>query len=79
MAAANETKPTSEEPKMDLFEDDDEFEEFEIDLGKFSCPLYHWLRLLLRFQGSESLVSCSVFSVGEFGGQVVAETFYDAY
>lgn len=32
MATANETKPTSEEPKTDLFEDDDEFEEFEIDL-----------------------------------------------
>ena len=32
--ATNETKPTSEEAKMDLFEDDDEFEEFEIDLGK---------------------------------------------
>ncbi|KAJ8445282.1 hypothetical protein Cgig2_024488 [Carnegiea gigantea] len=30
--ATNETKPASEEAKMDLFEDDDEFEEFEIDL-----------------------------------------------
>ncbi|GAB2280450.1 hypothetical protein Dimus_015081 [Dionaea muscipula] len=29
----NETKkPASEEVKLDLFEDDDEFEEFEIDL-----------------------------------------------
>ena len=34
MMATNETKPASEEAKMDLFEDDDEFEEFEIDLGK---------------------------------------------
>ncbi|KAG9159419.1 hypothetical protein Leryth_010979 [Lithospermum erythrorhizon] len=26
-----ETKPTTEDVKMDLFEDDDEFEEFHID------------------------------------------------
>ncbi|XP_021743358.1 protein DSS1 HOMOLOG ON CHROMOSOME V-like [Chenopodium quinoa] len=30
--ATNEAKPATEEAKMDLFEDDDEFEEFEIDL-----------------------------------------------
>lgn len=34
--AATETKPATEEAKMDLFEDDDEFEEFEIDLGNNS-------------------------------------------
>lgn len=33
MATNDTTKPVSEEAKMDLFEDDDEFEEFEIDLG----------------------------------------------
>ncbi|XP_057527742.1 protein DELETION OF SUV3 SUPPRESSOR 1(I)-like [Amaranthus tricolor] len=32
MATNEATKPVSEEAKMDLFEDDDEFEEFEIDL-----------------------------------------------
>ncbi|KAL2935988.1 DNA mismatch repair protein MutS [Bienertia sinuspersici] len=31
--ATNEPKAASEEAKMDLFEDDDEFEEFEIDLA----------------------------------------------
>lgn len=32
---ATETKPVaSEEPKVDLFDDDDEFEEFEIGEGK---------------------------------------------
>ena len=40
MATSNGTKPASEETKMDLFEDDDEFEEFEIDLGEFSPPLF---------------------------------------
>ncbi|WOH05124.1 hypothetical protein DCAR_0624537 [Daucus carota subsp. sativus] len=31
-----ETKVATEEPKIDLFEDDDEFEEFEIDEGHFT-------------------------------------------
>ena len=36
---ATEPKPaTMEEVKMDLFEDDDEFEEFEINEGK-SCAI----------------------------------------
>lgn len=30
---ATETKATTEEAKMDLFEDDDEFEEFEMNEG----------------------------------------------
>lgn len=29
-----ETKVATEDPKIDLFEDDDEFEEFEINEGK---------------------------------------------
>lgn len=41
---ATETKPATEEAKMDLFEDDDEFEEFEINEG--NCFLR---RSLLRF------------------------------
>ena len=32
---AAEQKATTEEVKMDLFEDDDEFEEFEINQGGF--------------------------------------------
>lgn len=32
---AAEQKATTEEVKMDLFEDDDEFEEFEINEGEF--------------------------------------------
>lgn len=31
--ATEQAKPAAEEVKMDLFEDDDEFEEFEIDQG----------------------------------------------
>lgn len=31
---ATETKATTEDVKIDLFEDDDEFEEFEINEGK---------------------------------------------
>ncbi|WZY77380.1 hypothetical protein YC2023_023764 [Brassica napus] len=37
---AAEQKATTEEVKMDLFEDDDEFEEFEINQGGF---LFHWV------------------------------------
>lgn len=33
---AAEQKATTEEVKMDLFEDDDEFEEFEINEGDIS-------------------------------------------
>lgn len=31
--ATEQPKPATEEAKIDLFEDDDEFEEFEIDQG----------------------------------------------
>lgn len=31
--ASEQAKPATEEEKADLFEDDDEFEEFEIDQG----------------------------------------------
>lgn len=31
--ATEQAKPATEEAKIDLFEDDDEFEEFEIDQG----------------------------------------------
>jgi hypothetical protein len=34
MAAAAPADPKAEAAKMDLLEDDDEFEEFEIDQGK---------------------------------------------
>lgn len=37
---ATEPKAAVEEPKMDLFEDDDEFEEFEINEGD-SCLVFH--------------------------------------
>lgn len=33
--AAEQPKPQNEDINMDLFEDDDEFEEFEIDGGNF--------------------------------------------
>lgn len=35
-----ETKVATEEPKIDLFEDDDEFEEFEIDEGHFTSLFF---------------------------------------
>lgn len=35
VSMAAEQKATTEEVKMDLFEDDDEFEEFEINQGGF--------------------------------------------
>nr|VDC89576.1 unnamed protein product [Brassica rapa] len=37
---AAEQKATTEEVKMDLFEDDDEFEEFEINQGGFLFLLF---------------------------------------
>lgn len=35
---ATETKPATEDVKIDLFEDDDEFEEFEINGGSYPFP-----------------------------------------
>lgn len=48
--ATNEAKPATEEAKMDLFEDDDEFEEFEIDLGNYS-KINFLLFLSFRLRG----------------------------
>lgn len=54
---ATEPKAATEEPKIDLFEDDDEFEEFEInqgkippffflfDLSRWPCLFRQWLAL----------------------------------
>ena len=36
---ATEPKPATEDVKIDLFEDDDEFEEFEIDEGIHPFPI----------------------------------------
>lgn len=35
-----ETKVATEDPKIDLFEDDDEFEEFEINEGNYFGIFY---------------------------------------
>lgn len=35
IAMDKDTKVAAEDPKLDLFEDDDEFEEFEINEGNF--------------------------------------------
>ena len=40
---AAEQKATTEEVKMDLFEDDDEFEEFEINQGGFLFRFFFFL------------------------------------
>lgn len=41
---ATETKPTTtEDAKIDLFEDDDEFEEFEIDDGELKISVWNFL------------------------------------
>ena len=44
-----DTKVAAEDPKLDLFEDDDEFEEFEINEGNF---------LFFSFLLQYSLLSC---------------------
>ena len=51
---ATESKTATEEVKIDLFEDDDEFEEFEINegtvnhLGKKTIPLFDVLHYCLQ-------------------------------
>jgi hypothetical protein len=37
---ATEPKPATEDVKIDLFEDDDEFEEFEINEGTNPFPIF---------------------------------------
>lgn len=37
--ATEQPKAATEDAKIDLFEDDDEFEEFEIDQGTFCCSI----------------------------------------
>lgn len=52
--ATEQQKPASEEAKTDLFEDDDEFEEFEINQGMcvlvciegFLCNVFYGFSLL---------------------------------
>lgn len=38
-----ESKVATEEPKIDLFEDDDEFEEFEINEGHFLLNTFNFM------------------------------------
>ena len=45
MATTEQPKAATEDAKIDLFEDDDEFEEFEIDQG-MSTPLLDFLPLI---------------------------------
>lgn len=40
--ATEQQKPATEDVKIDLFEDDDEFEEFEIDEGNSFFPLLNF-------------------------------------
>lgn len=42
-----ETKVETEEPKIDLFEDDDEFEEFEINEGDFTSLFLNYFYVIL--------------------------------
>lgn len=44
-------KPSSEEVKTDLFEDDDEFEEFEIDRGVNEELHFYMLVFFFQFYG----------------------------
>lgn len=46
---ATEPKAATEDVKIDLFEDDDEFEEFEINEGKFSTQISFTLFRFLIF------------------------------
>lgn len=50
MGKEKEPKAATEDPKIDLFEDDDEFEEFEIDEGFSLCLflfVYFYYHVLL--------------------------------
>lgn len=40
--ATEQPKPAAEDAKIDLFEDDDEFEEFEIDQGMLTPLLLNY-------------------------------------
>lgn len=44
-----ETKVATEDPKIDLFEDDDEFEEFEINEGNYSGSFFCVLFFISEF------------------------------
>lgn len=66
---ATESKTATEEVKIDLFEDDDEFEEFEINEGTIYCysfgkknhPLIWTYSLLF------TVYTCFSFMVGRCG------------
>lgn len=45
--ATEQPKPAAEDVKMDLFEDDDEFEEFEIDQGELKHHMFFYYFLYL--------------------------------
>lgn len=45
--ATEQPKPAAEDVKMDLFEDDDEFEEFEIDQGELSIISFFYFLVYL--------------------------------
>lgn len=55
---AAEPKAATEEPKIDLFEDDDEFEEFEINQGKNTpfFPSFWFKSLAVSIQAMVSFV-----------------------
>lgn len=63
---ATEAKPAAkEDPKVDLFEDDDEFEEFEIDQG--------WIFVVLRI----SQDCCDLIGIAT--GQGLLNGFTDGF
>jgi hypothetical protein len=45
---ATEPKPATEDVKIDLFEDDDEFEEFEINEGTNPFPIFFLIIKVIR-------------------------------
>ncbi|KAE9453796.1 hypothetical protein C3L33_14342, partial [Rhododendron williamsianum] len=47
---ATEPKAATEEPKIDLFEDDDEFEEFEINESLHLIPIEFWFDSLCALE-----------------------------
>lgn len=60
--ATEQPKAAAEDVKMDLFEDDDEFEEFEIDQGQST----RFLNFLLLIIAENSKLRCSNVYVNMF-------------
>ncbi|KAH6758348.1 hypothetical protein C2S51_018583 [Perilla frutescens var. frutescens] len=57
--ATEQAKPPTDEVKMDLFEDDDEFEEFEIDQGSAARnATVEFLKYLFVISRSAGVLVC---------------------